>query len=117
MAQSRKDYYEILGVSRNASDDDIRKAYRRLVKEWHPDAYKGSNKKDAEAKFKECAEPCSIALAMLVTPLQILEAREERREVPEEASTMSLVISRMCSMCFSEEAGLEAAPKHKGQEL
>ncbi len=60
MAQSRKDYYEILGVSRNASDDDIRKAYRRLVKEWHPDAYKGSNKKDAEAKFKEIQEAYEV---------------------------------------------------------
>ncbi|MGC9321770.1 MAG: DnaJ domain-containing protein, partial [Kosmotogaceae bacterium] len=60
MAQSRKDYYEILGVSRNASDEDIRKAYRKLVKEWHPDAYKGSSKKDAESKFKEIQEAYEV---------------------------------------------------------
>ncbi len=60
MAQSRKDYYEILGVSRNATDEDIRKAYRRLVKEWHPDAYKGADKKDAEAKFKEIQEAYEV---------------------------------------------------------
>ncbi|HQQ18427.1 MAG TPA: DnaJ domain-containing protein, partial [Fervidobacterium sp.] len=33
----KKDYYEILGVSRDASDEDIRTAYKKLIKEWHPD--------------------------------------------------------------------------------
>ncbi len=46
-----KDYYAILGVSRDASAEDIKKAYRRLSKELHPDKHKG--KKDAETKFKE----------------------------------------------------------------
>src|SRR4051812_22828455 len=48
-----KDYYKILGVERNANDDDIKKAYRKLARKYHPDV---SNEKDAEEKFKEMSE-------------------------------------------------------------
>jgi len=53
-----KDYYEILGVSPDASQEDIRKAYRRLTKEYHPDRRGGS--KAAEEKFKEVAEAYGV---------------------------------------------------------
>jgi len=48
-----KDYYETLGVARTASDDDIRKAYRKLARKYHPDV---SKEKNAEEKFKEVGE-------------------------------------------------------------
>jgi curved DNA-binding protein len=48
-----KDYYEILGLGRDASADDIKKAYRKLAHKYHPDV---SREKDAEAKFKDVAE-------------------------------------------------------------
>ncbi len=54
-----KDYYEILGVDKSASDDDIKRAYRRLAKKWHPDA-NPDNRKEAEEKFKEVGEAYSV---------------------------------------------------------
>ncbi len=51
---AKRDYYEVLGVGKNASADDIKRAYRRMALKYHPD--KNPNDKEAEAKFKECAE-------------------------------------------------------------
>ena len=54
----RKDYYKILGVDKTASQDDIKKAFRKLSVKWHPDRNNGS--KEAETKFKEIAEAYEI---------------------------------------------------------
>lgn len=54
-----KDYYEVLGVSKDASEEDIKKAYRKLAKKWHPDA-NPDNRKEAEEKFKELGEAYSV---------------------------------------------------------
>ena len=54
---SKRDYYEILEVQRNASQEDIRRAYRRKAMEYHPDRNK---RPDAEAKFKELNEAYHI---------------------------------------------------------
>ena len=55
---AKKDYYSILNVSQNASDEEIKKAYRKLAMKWHPDKNPGDNY--AEAKFKEASEAYEI---------------------------------------------------------
>ena len=52
---TKKDYYEILGVNKTATEDELKKAYRKLAKKYHPDA-NPDNKEEAEAKFKEVNE-------------------------------------------------------------
>ena len=58
MADQKRDYYEVLGVAKNASADELKKAYRVLAKKYHPDANPGD--KEAEAKFKEASEAYAV---------------------------------------------------------
>ena len=55
---SERSYYEILGVSKTATDDEIKKAYRQLAIKYHPDKNKGD--KEAEDKFKEATEAYEV---------------------------------------------------------
>ncbi len=55
---AKRDYYEVLGVGKNASADEIKRAYRRMAMKYHPD--KNPNDKEAETKFKECAEAYEV---------------------------------------------------------
>src|SRR6516162_4738232 len=58
MATSKRDYYELLGVSRQADDEEIKRAYRRLAMQYHPDRNAGDA--EAEQKFKEAAEAYEV---------------------------------------------------------
>ncbi|MBR5309277.1 MAG: molecular chaperone DnaJ [Clostridia bacterium] len=58
MADNKRDYYEVLGLSKGASDDEIKKAYRKLAKQYHPDLHPGDA--EAEKNFKEVNEAYSV---------------------------------------------------------
>ena len=55
---SKRDYYEVLGVQKNASEVELKKAYRQMAMKYHPD--KNPNNKEAEDKFKEAAEAYDV---------------------------------------------------------
>ncbi len=66
---TQRDYYEILGVAKTASEADIKSAYRKLALKWHPDKHQGKDKEDAETKFKE-----------INAAYQILSDKEKRQK-------------------------------------
>ena len=57
---TKRDYYEVLGVPKNASEEEIKKAYRKLAMKHHPDRNQGDVGKNAETKFKEAKEAYEI---------------------------------------------------------
>src|SRR3989344_384803 len=59
MAAGKSDYYDILGVDKNATADEIKKSYRRQALEWHPDRH-SDNKEAAEKRFKEINEAYQV---------------------------------------------------------
>ena len=65
---SKRDYYEVLGISKSANESEIKKAYRKLAMQYHPDRNQGDT--TAEAKFKEASEAYAI--------LQDSEKKEEK---------------------------------------
>ena len=59
MSSEKKDYYEVLGIKKDATEEQIRKAYKKLALRWHPDK-NPDHKKEAEEKFKEINEAYSV---------------------------------------------------------
>ncbi|MDR3298890.1 MAG: DnaJ domain-containing protein, partial [Candidatus Accumulibacter sp.] len=55
---AKQDYYDVLGIKKDAGDDDIKKAYRKLAMKYHPD--RNPDNKDAEEKFKEAKEAYEV---------------------------------------------------------
>ena len=60
MPTVKRDYYEILSVTRTASGEEIKRSYRRLAMKYHPDRNAGEGKAEAESKFKECSEAYEV---------------------------------------------------------
>ena len=58
MAESKRDYYEVLGVSKDADEATLKKAYRQVAKKYHPDMNPGDA--EAEKKFKEASEAYAV---------------------------------------------------------
>ena len=64
MAETKRDYYEVLGVDKNADEAALKKAYRALAKKYHPDMNPGD--KEAEKKFKEASEAYAVLSLSLI---------------------------------------------------
>ena len=77
MAVQFRDYYETLGVSKTASDDEIKSAFRKLARKYHPDVAKPKDKATAEEKFKQINE----AYEVLERSGEAEEVRSARREL------------------------------------
>ena len=79
-ASDKKDYYEILGVSKKATDREIKKAFRKLAVKYHPDK---NQEKGAEDKFREIAEGKYFVYKFMVPLCRGNSSNSEREVVPE----------------------------------
>ena len=67
MAAEKRDYYEVLGVNKSASEDEIKKAYKKMARKYHPDL--NPDNKEAEEKFKEVNSAIALRSLGCITVL------------------------------------------------
>src|SRR5882672_10589098 len=60
VAVTKRDYYEVLSVTKTADGEEIKRAYRRLAMKYHPDRNQGEGKAESEVRFKECSEAYEV---------------------------------------------------------
>ena len=106
MAESKRDYYEVLGVPKDADDAALKKAYRVLAKKYHPDANPGD--KEAEAKFKEASEAYSTT-SLAMRPLTEAPAGPEALAALISAAQTWAIFSAIFSAISSAAAGAGGA--------
>lgn len=94
------DYYKILQVDRNAKDDDLKKAYRKLAMKWHPDK-NPNNKKDAEAKFKQISEAYDVNSQNLF--FIILGYQKKKKRKDSEKCCFYLCVNRFLAIHKNEQ--------------
>ena len=92
MAESKRDYYEVLGVSKDADEATLKKAYRQVAKKYHPDMNPGDA--EAEKKFKEASE----AYAVLSDP----EKRRQYDQYGHAADMADSILTVLILEIFSE---------------
>ena len=100
MAETKRDYYEVLGVPKDADEAALKKAYRVLAKKYHPDANPGD--KEAEAKFKEASEAYSVLRERSTTSSVMRLSTEVQAEPDTADSTLTEPIWETFSEISSE---------------
>ena len=99
MAEAKRDYYEVLGVSKDADDATIKKAYRQLAKKYHPDMNPGD--KEAEIKFKEASATLHL---MAVPAAEQVDSVADLTSMEQILATFSEISSEICSVVPEEAA-------------
>ena len=101
MAETKRDYYEVLGVDKNADDAALKKAYRALAKKYHPDMNPGDA--EAEKKFKEASEAYAVLSdAENGANMTSLDTRHLKMAVEEPADLAALILMVRISGIFLE---------------
>ena len=114
MAESKRDYYEVLGVSKDADEATLKKAYRQVAKKYHPDMNPGDA--EAEKKFKEASEayavlsdPENVVSMISLDMLLLTEVQEQAADMADSISTvLILVIFSEISLEICSAADAEA---------
>ena len=107
---AKQDYYELLGISRSADEKEIKRAYKKLAMQYHPDRTKGD--KEKEEKFKEIQEAYEVLNEKNALPMINMGTRRLNKELALVAAVLAVrisgIFSAICSEIFSVVADVGA---------